>query len=158
MTANALQQRWRRLLVGLVVAELIAVAVNRSVIRVRGTSMLPALWPGDLLLTVPAAGWRLRPGLVVIVTDPADPAHRVVKRLTAIGRDGSGRAGVEVHGDNPAASTDSRAWGVLPRQAVRRVALRRWPDVRTRLAQPGRRATISSSGSSSATSPDPRRA
>lgn len=153
MIANSLQQRGLRVLVALAVAEALALALNRSLIRVHGPSMLPALWPGDLLVTVPAAWWRLRPGLVVVVADPADAGHRVVKRLTRVGPDG-----VEVRGDNPAASTDSRTWGVLPDRAVRRVALRRWPDVRTRLAHPGRRATTSSSGSSSATSPDPRRA
>ncbi len=153
MTANSLQQRGVRVLVALAVAETLALVLNRSLIRVRGGSMLPALWPGDLLLTVPAVCWRLRPGQVVVVADPNDPDHRVVKRLTSIGPEG-----IEVHGDNPAASTDSRAWGALPRRSVRRVAMRRWPDVRTRLAHPGRRATTNSSGSSSATSPDARRA
>lgn len=151
MIANGWQQRAVRVLVGLAVLELLALTLNRAPIRVRGTSMLPALWPGDLLLTVPARVWRLRPGQVVVVADPGDPDHLVVKRLTTIDP-----GGIEVHGDDPAASTDSRTWGRLPRRSVRRVAVRRWPDVRTRLAQPGRRASTSSSGSSSATSPEAR--
>lgn len=151
MIANRWQQRTVRVLVGLAALELLALAIHRALIRVRGTSMLPSLWPGDLLLTVPARIWRLRPGQVVVVADPGDPDHLVVKRLTA-----TGPGGIEVHGDDPTASTDSRTWGALPRRSVRRVAVRRWPDLRTRLAQPGRRASTSSSGSSSATSPEAR--
>jgi nickel-type superoxide dismutase maturation protease len=103
-------------------------AVNRSLVEVRGPSMEPALWDGDRLLTVPARRSWLEPGQVVVVADPGDPDHAVVKRLTAIG------AGVvEVHGDNPHASTDSRVWGPLPLGAVRRIAMARWPDLRTSL-------------------------
>jgi nickel-type superoxide dismutase maturation protease len=107
---------------------LVTLAVNRSLVEVRGRSMEPALWPGDRLLTVPARPRALRPGRVVVVRDPADPDHLVVKRLA------DSEAGrVVVLGDHPEASTDSRVWGPLPVAAVRRVAIRRWPDVRTRL-------------------------
>jgi nickel-type superoxide dismutase maturation protease len=106
----------------------VTLAVNRSLIEVRGTSMEPSLWPGDRLLTVPVWRARLRPGQVVVVVDPHDPEHLVVKRLHHLGV-----GEVEVRGDNAGASTDSRAWGPLPLRAVRRVAIARWPDVRTPL-------------------------
>ena len=150
--------RWVRGVAVAIGGYLGVLAVNRSLVDVRGPSMEPALWPGDRLLTVPAAMWRLRVGQVVVVTDPADPDHGVVKRLAAVGRDD-----VEVLGDAPDRSTDSRTWGRLPRSAVRRVAIARWPDLRTPLrrtgvaGQAGRWASTSSSGSSSPTSPGPRR-
>jgi nickel-type superoxide dismutase maturation protease len=107
-----------------------ALVADRSRIVVRGDSMLPRLWPGDVLLTVPAWG-RRRPGQVVVTRDPADPDHLVVKRVT--GTDGRR---VFLRGDHPERSTDSRAWGWLDRRQVRRVALRRWPDLRTPLTVP----------------------
>jgi nickel-type superoxide dismutase maturation protease len=107
---------------------LATLAVNRSLVEVRGGSMEPSLWAGDRLLTLPARRGWLRSGRVVVVADPDDPNHLVVKRL---GRVEDGRA--EVLGDNAAASTDSRRWGPVPLDAVRRVVVRRWPDLRTRL-------------------------
>ncbi|WP_165403788.1 nickel-type superoxide dismutase maturation protease [Egicoccus halophilus] len=117
----------RRLALLLGVAWLLALTGNRSLVVVRGPSMLPRLWPGDRLLTVPAVG-PVRAGAVVVVRDPGEPDHLVVKRVAAV----TG-AGIDVRGDNPAASTDSRTWGPLPRSAVRRRALRRWPDLRSPL-------------------------
>lgn len=110
------------------VAELAALAVNRSLVVVRGPSMEPTLWPGDRLLTVPAHRAWLRPGQVVVVAAPDAPGHLVVKRLHAIGH-----GAADVRGDAPARSTDSRQWGPLPVAAVRRVAVARWPDLRTPL-------------------------
>jgi nickel-type superoxide dismutase maturation protease len=106
-------------------------AINRSLVEVQGPSMQPALWEGDRLLTVPARRGWLEPGQVVVVADPQDPDHLVVKRLTTIG---AGR--VEVHGDHAVASTDSRTWGPLPLRAVRRIAVARWPDLRSPLRRP----------------------
>jgi len=122
------EDRRRRLTAGAValgLAYLGALAVNRSLVAVRGPSMLPALWPGDRVVTVPALG-RLHPGDVVVVRDPTDPGHAVVKRVHAV--DGTG---IDVRGDHAAASTDSRVWGPVSRDAVRRKVLRRWPDLRT---------------------------
>lgn len=154
----------RRLAAGSLALYLAALAVNRLQVVVRGPSMEPALWAGDRLVAVwlPRRVLRLvRPGDVVVVADPADPDHRVVKRVHAV-LDGR----IDVRGDAPDRSTDSRTWGSLPLTSVRRLALRRWPDVRTPLwrdptpygapGQPGRRATTSSSGSSSPTSPGSR--
>lgn len=121
---------WRgRLVGGAALAYAAALAVAWSRVRVRGGSMEPALWPGDLLLTVPAPRWLLRPGQVVVVRDVDDPTHLVVKRLTAIGADGR----VEVRGDAAGRSTDSRRWGPLPAGAVRRLVVARWPDIRSPL-------------------------
>jgi signal peptidase I len=54
--------------------------VNRSLRRVEGPSMLPSLWPGDLLVTVPATRVRPRPGDVVVAEVDG---RRVTKRLAA---------------------------------------------------------------------------
>jgi nickel-type superoxide dismutase maturation protease len=113
---------------GLGAVYLAVLAVNRSLVAVRGHSMEPALWAGDRLLTVPARPAWIRPGRVVVVADPADPDHLVVKRVASAER---GR--VVVLGDHPPASTDSRQWGPVPLGSVRRIVLRRWPDLRTRL-------------------------
>jgi signal peptidase I len=113
-----------------VVAYLGILGLNRSLVEVRGDSMEPALWPGDRLLTLPAWLVGVRPGAVVVVRDPADHTHAVIKRVhTLVG----GR--VDVRGDAAARSTDSRLWGPLPRRSVRRVAIARWPDLRTRLTR-----------------------
>lgn len=113
-------------------------ALNRSLVAVRGPSMLPTLRPGERLLTVPvgagAARGRalsaraLRAGRVVVVEDPAAPGHLVVKRVARTdGRGPSPR--VLVLGDNPRASTDGRRWGPLPATAVRRLVVARWPSL-----------------------------
>jgi signal peptidase I len=118
--------------VGLTVALYVAVlAVNRSLVVVRGGSMEPTLWTGDRLVTLPAVPWLLRPGRLVVVGDPADPTHQVVKRLVDL----DART-VDVRGDAADRSTDSRSWGRLPRSSVRRVVLARWPDLRTPLWRP----------------------
>lgn len=111
-----------------ILAYLGALAANRSQVQVRGSSMEPTLQPGDRLLTVPAIPRALRAGRVVVVADPADPGHLVVKRLADVDC-----ASVEVRGDAPERSTDSRTWGRLPRAAVRRIVVARWPDLRTPL-------------------------
>jgi nickel-type superoxide dismutase maturation protease len=110
----------------------VVLGVNRSLVEVRGRSMEPTLRAGDRLLTVPARRAWLRPGRVVVVGDPSDADHLAIKRIASVGR---GR--VAVLGDHPEASTDSRTWGPLPVAAVRRIVVRRWPDLRTRLHRPG---------------------
>jgi 8-oxo-dGTP pyrophosphatase MutT (NUDIX family) len=143
----------------------IALAVNRSLRRVEGPSMLPALWPDDLLVTVPprlAGG--IRPDDVVVADTPAG---RVVKRvagppgqpvlITADHRHAAGRwhphiarqhgthrlnpgpHEVVLLGDNLGASTDSRTFGPVPVDAVVRVALARlrpWTWLRTHTPRP----------------------
>lgn len=104
-------------------------AADRSRIVVRGPSMAPTLLAGDLLLTIPVVGLRdrlLTPGQVVLLTDPEDECHLVVKRIVAVHE---GRLWVE--GDEHGHSTDSRRWGWVPATRIRRVVVRRWPQLRT---------------------------
>lgn len=120
----------------------LAVAVNRSLRRIRGSSMAPTLEPGDVVLTLPMR--RPARGEVVIVRDPRDPSHVQVKRLLGLPGErlrihrgrlhvdgiahpehyaaGNGPDGeldvphdhVAVLGDARDASTDSRTYGAVP--------------------------------------------
>lgn len=89
-----------------------------SRVEVAGDSMAPTLLPGDRLLVVrwptPLAPWPA-PGQVVAVHDPRDPARVLVKRVGTVDRV---RGTVEVLGDDPGASTDSREFGLVPRSLV----------------------------------------
>lgn len=85
---------------------------------VSGDSMAPTYRAGDWVLLRRTR--RVRPGDVVAVPDPRDPARLLVKRITAT-RSG----GWHVLGDNPAASTDSRHFGpVDPTTVIGKVLLR----------------------------------
>lgn len=96
-----------------------------DVVQVRGRSMLPTLRPGDRLL-VARTTRGARVGEVVIALDPRDAGRELVKRVAAVGA-----AGVTLHGDNPALSTDGRSFGSLPAGAIRwRVVGRCWPPDR----------------------------
>jgi nickel-type superoxide dismutase maturation protease len=104
----------------------IAVGSRCRRIAVHGDSMVPSLQPGDRLLLVPA--WGLRKGEVIAVRDPRDPDRLLVKRVSAIDRRASL---VTVLGDNPGASTDSRAFGPVARRSVAgRVVYRYAPAAR----------------------------
>ena len=123
-------------------ATVVAVGVRRSLVRVRGLSMRPTLREGDLVVTVPlppvrdegpvhGLAWRvrqrlLRPGMLVVLSEPADRDHLIIKRATQVTPDG-----VDVIGDDPGWSIDSRTFGTVPHRDVRRIAL-------GRLALPGR--------------------
>jgi nickel-type superoxide dismutase maturation protease len=80
---------------------------------VEGESMRPALRPGDRLLVL-RLGRRLRVGDVIALRDPRLPERVLVKRVAEVRADG----GLVVLGDNPAASTDSRVFGPVPRHLV----------------------------------------
>lgn len=97
-------------------------------VEVTGASMAPALLPRDRLLveSLTYARRQPRPGEVVLAADPRQPTRELIKRVAAVDP-----AGVELRGDHPAASTDSRTFGALPLGTVRwRVALRYWPPLR----------------------------
>lgn len=103
----------------------VAAAAAHQRLVVHGHSMAPTLAPGDRLLV---RRWptRLATGTLVVVADPRPPGRLVVKRVATVHGDA-----VTVLGDNPAASTDSRAYGALPRSAVRgRVVYRYAPPGR----------------------------
>jgi mitochondrial inner membrane protease subunit 1 len=96
----------------LVVASAIAVvAVRPRRVVVHGMSMEPTLAPGDRVLVLRAR--RLHAEDVVAVRDPRDRRRVLVKRIGAVLEDE-----IVVRGDNPAASTDSRSFGPVPRSSV----------------------------------------
>lgn len=131
----------------------VALVTNRSLQRVEGPSMLPTLWDGDLVVTVPPGlvGGVRRDDVVVATT----PSGRVVKRVAGLpgepvlAGEGHRHAAGRWHrqasvgdpasdarlfpdddhlvllGDHPAGSTDSRDFGPVPTCAVRRIALAR---------------------------------
>jgi nickel-type superoxide dismutase maturation protease len=90
-------------------------------VEVTGDSMRPTLEPGDRLLL--ALTRRVRAGDLVALADPRQARRTVVKRVAAVSA-----AGLVVLGDNPAASTDSRAYGSVGHRALRgRVVYRYHP-------------------------------
>jgi nickel-type superoxide dismutase maturation protease len=93
-------------------------------LEVSGHSMRPTLEPGDRLLLLRSR--RARAGDLVVVPDPRQPARLVVKRVVV-----ASGGGLTVRGDNPAASTDSRQFGTVPKASVwGRVVYRYGPDRR----------------------------
>lgn len=105
-----------------VAAALLATRLRRF--EVEGTSMRPTFEPGDRVLAVRTT--RVRPGQIVVVPDPREPARLVVKRVVA-----ATPLTVTVRGDNPPASTDSRAFGDVRTGDVRgRVVYRYSPPPR----------------------------
>lgn len=102
-------------------------------VLVEGESMRPTLRPGDQLLCVRRR--RIRRGDVVVVRSPTH-GFEMVKRVTALPGDPVGErllGGDEylVEGDDPARSTDGRAFGPVGRRDVAGVALLRYlPDPR----------------------------
>jgi nickel-type superoxide dismutase maturation protease len=99
-------------------------------VAVAGGSMRPTLDDGDWLLVDPAAYDERTPtvGELVLVPDPRLPSRLLVKRVTGV-HDG-GRQ-LEVVGDAPDASTDSRSFGAVDAAAVEgRPWFRYWPPAR----------------------------
>ena len=92
-----------------------------DVVEVRGSSMAPALLPGDRLLVARLGPHRV--GDVVLAADPRDPQRELIKRVSALGA-----GGVTLRGDNALRSTDARTFGALPPSSVGwRVIGRYWP-------------------------------
>lgn len=94
--------------------------------------MAPTLLDGDRLLVLSRPwGNRVRPvvGDIVAVPDPRLPDRVLVKRVASIDRS---KQTVDVLGDAPAASTDSRHFGPLPLASViGRVVHRYGPPTRS---------------------------
>lgn len=100
----------------------LVVLAGRHVVRrvvVEGGSMLPTLEPGDRLIVVRTR--RPRVGELVALPDPREPDRLLVKRVVA-------RHGplLELRGDNPDASTDSRSFGPVPAATVWGRVVRRY--------------------------------
>ncbi|CAG6394180.1 S26 family signal peptidase [Streptomyces cocklensis] len=135
-------------------AALAALAVGGArrlllLVTVEGTSMAPTYAPGQRLLVLRTPVARVRTGAAVVFRLPP-PEHGgaepplIVKRLAAragdpvppairpaLGPRGDGRVprgSVVVLGDNPEASTDSRAWGYVPRTRITGVVIARLPS------------------------------
>ena len=100
-------------------AGLVAAAARLWRAEVMGDSMAPSLAAGDRLLVV--RGLPVHVGDVVAADDPRDPTRTVIKRVVA-----TTGAGLVLEGDNPQASTDSRAFGEVEATAVRGRAVYRY--------------------------------
>lgn len=93
---------------------------------VAGPSMWPTVAPGDRLVVLRLPG-APRVGDLVVVADPRAPDRLLLKRVHEV--DG---VAIDVRGDNPAASADSRTFGQVPAAAVERcVAWRYAPWARS---------------------------
>ena len=92
---------------------------------IRDTSMQPALQPGDRVLVLQ---WgRPAVGDLVVFREPDAHLTFAVKRVGSI----TAKGDVEVFGDNPNASRDSRHYGPVPRHLlVGRVVYRYLPGAR----------------------------
>ena len=84
--------------------------------RVEGDSMWPTLASGQVVIA-----WRRRPIVGDLVIAKVDK-REVVKRLHEIKKDK-----VFLRGDNPSASTDSRQYGFLPKEAILGVIMIKLP-------------------------------
>ena len=90
-------------------------------VTVAGGSMRPTFEPGDWLVATRRG--RVRVGSIVVIEHPGRPGFELVKRV-AHARDGASEPApgeLWVVGDDPDASTDSRAFGPIRRDAVRGV-------------------------------------
>jgi nickel-type superoxide dismutase maturation protease len=99
---------------------------------VAGLSMAPLLLPGDWLLVDPEGYRRRAPrqGELVVVPDPRDEDRLLVKRVAAVTDDGR----LELAGDDPDSSTDSRTFGPAdPASVIGRPWARYWPPRRVGL-------------------------
>lgn len=101
-------------------------------VEVVGPSMRPTLEPGDRLVVLSPPFGRCpwpEPGAIVALRDPRRQGRVLVKRVAAVDR----RAGsIEVAGDDPSTSTDSRNFGPVPRSSiVGRVIYRYGPATRS---------------------------
>lgn len=112
-----------------------------DVVAVDGESMAPTLLPGDWLVVERRTYLRRlpHPGEIVLAPDPRDARRELVKRVVSVDR---AAWTVELAGDRPAASTDSRTFGAVPGASVRwRAMWRYWPVSRIgRLRRPGQPA------------------
>ena len=101
----------------------------RARVAVAGGSMAPTLLADDWLLVDPDAYLRVAPrlGELVLMSDPRRSDRLLVKRVASVRSDGR----LEVVGDAPADSTDSRTFGAVdPAALAGRPWFRYWPPAR----------------------------
>ena len=128
------RRRWRPIALAAWCATVLAVLAGRALQRVEvsGRSMAPTFLPGDRLVVLRrplgTTPWP-EVGAVVAVRDPRERTRTLVKRVARVDR----AAGtLEVVGDDPAASTDSREFGPVPLDSVvGRIVYRYGPTGRT---------------------------
>lgn len=84
--------------------------------EIRGNSMWPTLRPGEVVLVDFKAYGRdvPRPGDIVIAQHPHQPTEQIIKRV----RDVLDNDHYVLIGDNRAESSDSLAFGAVPRQLI----------------------------------------
>ncbi len=113
--------RWGQLLwLAVVLAGAVALVRYRPIRRVEvvGSSMLPALLPGDRLVVLRfpwRSPFRPGPGQVVALRDPRRADRILIKRIRSIDLR---RGTLEVEGDSRRFSTDSRSFGPVACTAV----------------------------------------
>ena len=131
MTRPRLSLRLIATLVGAAGAFAAGAARRRlDAVEVRGGSMAPTLLPGDRLLVESSTFAKRSPraGELVLAPDPRDRTRELVKRVAAADPEAGT---LELRGDAPGASTDSRAFGAVPSDSVQwRVLARYWPPSR----------------------------
>jgi nickel-type superoxide dismutase maturation protease len=107
-----------------------------SRVAIEGGSMAPTLAPGDFALAVPLRHPEV--GDVVVVEHPHRPGYEMVKRIAAAPGQRVSERTLEpgewwVEGDFADASTDSRTFGPVSREALKaKVVLIYWPRDRRR--------------------------
>jgi len=107
-----------------------------DVVEVQGGSMAPSLRAGDWLVIERRTYERRAPrvGEVVLAPDPRDPSRELIKRVAAVDVEAGT---VELRGDAPDASTDSRDFGAVPTSSVQwRAVARYWPADRVGWLRP----------------------
>jgi len=103
-------------------------------VEVEGESMAPTLKPGDYMLAVRSRS--IRRGALVVVEHPQRPGYEMIKRVAAIPGERVedrtlGPDEYWVTGDNEEGSTDSRTFGPVPADAIRRrILFLYWPPDR----------------------------
>ena len=78
--------------------------------------MLPELKEGDELFYHPRAYHNQTPQIddIVVAYDPRNRQRKLIKRVRDVREDGR----VDLRGDNPTASTDSRQFGPVPQESI----------------------------------------
>jgi signal peptidase I len=81
LVARALATTLLTVTLGLVVWSVLPRAAGWSPSVVMTGSMEPRLHPGDVVLSAPASARNVQPGQIILVTNPAQPAHLLVHRF-----------------------------------------------------------------------------